>query len=345
MNIPRSRLGTDIDLPSLIFGSSALGNLYRDIGMDTKRNIVAAWLNAYQPPVCIDSAGKYGAGLALETIGKILAELEIEPGEVIISNKLGWKRVPLKTPEPTFEPGAWYGLEHDAEQSIGYSGIIECWEQGETLLGSGYWSSLSSVHDPDEYLMGANDNHSEERRFEDIRDAYRALGELKSDGKTRSIGVGSKDWRIIRRLVESIELDWVMLACSLTIHIHEPELLAFVDELSRGGVALINSAVFNSGFLTGGEFYNYRKVDSIADRELILWRDRFFELCRRFEVNPAAACVEFGLSPPGVEAIAMNTSKPERVAENVMAVTSHAPSDFWNACKADGVMDSEYPYL
>ena len=50
-----------------------------------------------------DSAGKYGAGLALEVLGKALEELGVPPEKVLISNKLAWKRVPLTTPEPTFE--------------------------------------------------------------------------------------------------------------------------------------------------------------------------------------------------------------------------------------------------
>ena len=67
-------------------------------------------------PVVIDSAGKYGAGLALEVMGQCMRDLGIPPHDVIISNKLAWLRAPLTTPEPTFEPGAWFGLEHDAVQ-------------------------------------------------------------------------------------------------------------------------------------------------------------------------------------------------------------------------------------
>ena len=76
----------------------------------------------------LDSAGKYGAGLALETIGKGLDHLQIPADRVHISNKLGWYRVPLTTPEPTFETGAWIDLEYDAVQKVSYDGILQCWE-------------------------------------------------------------------------------------------------------------------------------------------------------------------------------------------------------------------------
>ena len=38
----------------------------------------------------------------------------------MISNKLAWKRAPLLTDEPTFEPGAWVNIKHDAVQDISW---------------------------------------------------------------------------------------------------------------------------------------------------------------------------------------------------------------------------------
>ncbi len=84
----------------------------------------------------IDSAGKYGAGLALEFIGWGLKELNIKTEDIIISNNLGWYRVPLESKEPTFESGIWVNLKNDAVQKISYNGILKCWKQGCDLLGS-----------------------------------------------------------------------------------------------------------------------------------------------------------------------------------------------------------------
>lgn len=93
------------ELPRIIFGSSSLGNLYKALSDDTKRALVAEWLRRRPGLVAIDSAGKYGAGLALESLGKQLGALGVPPDRVIISNKLAWRRAPLVGPEPTFEPG------------------------------------------------------------------------------------------------------------------------------------------------------------------------------------------------------------------------------------------------
>jgi len=167
---------TGLKVPRAIFGTSCLGNLYQALPYETKLAIVREYLGHLPPPVVLDSAGKYGAGLALAVIGKALRELGVSPDHVVISNKLAWARVPLEGAEPTFEPGAWKGLEHDAEQRISYDGIEECWHQGCELLGEPYRPSLASVHDPDEYLAQASSAEERQERWRDVLDAYRALG-------------------------------------------------------------------------------------------------------------------------------------------------------------------------
>jgi D-threo-aldose 1-dehydrogenase len=336
---------TGLAIPPIIFGTSCLGNLYQALPWGTKLGIMSEWFEWVEAPVALDTAGKYGAGLALEVIGEGLREMGVPPDDVAISNKLGWLRVPLRTPEPTFEPGAWADLEHDAEQKISYEGILECHEQGCELLGGDYEPEIVSVHDPDEYLADADSGEEREKRFDDVVGAYRALGELKAAGRVKAVGIGSKDWRVIRELAATVDLDWVMFACSLTIMRHPPELLSFMANLESKGIAIINSAVFNAGFLTGGSYFDYRLVDpdDEADRELFQWRDGFFALCEQFDVLPAEACVQFGMSVPGVVSIALNTSKPDRVQQNVAAVQAKIPVEFWAAMKADGLVAEDYP--
>ena len=153
-------------LPRVLFGTSALGNLFVEPTHDEKKAVVEQVLKAV-PTALFDSAGKYGAGLALEELGRCLEELGVEPEQVLISNKLGWKRVPLTTPEPTFEPGAWVNLKNDAVQAISYDGIMECYRQGNALLGK-YEARIVSVHDPDEYLGAAADEADLEARRADV---------------------------------------------------------------------------------------------------------------------------------------------------------------------------------
>lgn len=331
----------EINLPKIIFGTSGLGNLYVALPDDVKCAIVAESIRHSPKPAVFDSAGKYGAGLALESLGRALAQLNISPSEVLISNKLGWLRTELKSPEPTFEPGVWRDLKYDAVQRISYEGILECYEQGNELLGN-YRAELVSVHDPDEYLNAAKDKQEQVQRYRDILEAYCALNELKRNGKVKGIGVGSKDWRIIKKITQDVKLDWVMIANSMTIHNHPPELIEFMLELETQGTVIINSAVFNGGFLTGSDYYNYRLTDPKKDKHLHRWRELFYGLCADYKIKPADACVAFGLNGPGVKSIALNTTNPDRVSQNVSLASLKIPTQFWKEMKEYGLIDESY---
>ena len=86
---------TGLVTPPVVFGSTALGNLFREFSYESKLETMRAIFEHLPKPVVIDSAGKYGAGLALEVMGDCLRELGINDDEVIISNKLAWLRAPL----------------------------------------------------------------------------------------------------------------------------------------------------------------------------------------------------------------------------------------------------------
>lgn len=325
-----------IQLPKVIFGTSALGNLYTALDYKDKLAIVEECIRHSPKPVVFDSAGKYGAGLALEALGKSLKDLGVDPRDVVISNKLGWMRTELEGSEPTFEPGVWKDLKYDAFQNISYDGIIACFEQGNDLLGE-YSPQMVSVHDPDEYLSASTDEKDRMKRYQDILDAYRALSDLKKSGKVRAVGVGAKDWQVIERISQDVKLDWVMIANSMTIHSHPEDLLAFMTRLKDKGITIINSAVFNAGFLIGSDYYNYRLVDRATDPELFNWREMFFTICEKYDVKPAEACVRFGLSAPGVEAIALNTSSAKRVKGNIEMANAEIPAGFWKELKESGL--------
>ncbi|WP_343672308.1 aldo/keto reductase [Chitinophaga sp.] len=328
-------------LPKVIFGTSGLGNLYVALPDEIKLSIVDECIKCSPDQVVFDTAGKYGAGLALEVLGRSLKKLGVSPDDVLISNKLGWLRTELKTDEPTFEPGVWRNLKHDAIQKISYDGILECYEQGNNLLGD-YHAELVSVHDPDEYLLAAEDETDEQRRYLDILGAYRALHDLKRQGKVKSIGVGAKDWRVIARIAEDVALDWVMIANSMTIHSHPPQLLNFMSALEERNITIINSSVFNGGFLTGSAYYNYQLTDPVKDIALYKWRERFYQLCNDYNIKPVEACVVFGAKAPGVSSIALNTTQVERVAQNVALPDSVIPDGFWEEMKNSGLIDADY---
>jgi D-threo-aldose 1-dehydrogenase len=323
-------------LPKVMFGTSSLGNLYVEPTHAEKLAVVEQIVNSMDIPT-FDSAGKYGAGLALEEIGKCLEELNVPVDKVLISNKLAWKRVPLTTPEPTFEPGAWVGLKHDAVQDISYQGMMDCYEQGNALLGK-YEAKIVSVHDPDEYLNASKDDAELAQRREDVLGAYRALSELKAAGKVVSIGVGAKDITSIDWISDHFQLDWAMFACSITPYAHSDFAKGLLKKLGKQGVDVINSAVFNGGFLIGGSHFDYVAVTRESRPELFDWRDKFVALCEEFKLDKAAVCVQFSFLFPEIKAVALSTSKASRVASNIALATAEIPTAFWDKLKAEGLV-------
>jgi D-threo-aldose 1-dehydrogenase len=210
-------------------------------------------------------------------------------------------------------------------------------------LLDGYQTGLVSVHDPDEYLASATSEDDRAQRFEDVKEAYRALFELKAAGKVDAVGVGAKDWHIIKQITDVVDLDWVMIANSMTLHSHPADLWAYMQDLSAKGVTIINSAVFNGGFLTGGNHYNYKPVS--ADDEqggaLLQWREKFFAVCEQFNITPAHACVQFAVQAPGVQTLAIGTTVPEKIKPNIEMVDQPVPEAFWRELEHQGLIKTD----
>ncbi len=333
-----------LQMPPVIFGTSGLGNLFVALEETVKCEIVKEYLRCVNGPMVFDSAGKYGAGLALESLGNCLRQLNVKQEDVIISNKLAWVRCELKTPEPTFEPGVWKGIKHDAVQRISYEGMLECFSQGNELLGT-YIPQLVSVHDPDEYLATAKDEAEEKKLYSDILEAYKALFDLKKQGKVLAVGVGAKNWKVIEKICKDVDLDWVMIANSMTIQRHPKDLIEFMGTLKAKNIQIINAAVFHSGFLIGGDYYDYKYMDRRKEenKALFTWREEFFKICKEYNITPAEACVGFSLHVPGVTSVALSTITPAQVKENIDLAYKQIPADFWKAMKAKGLIREDAP--
>jgi len=326
----------------IIFGTSSLGNLYEELPFNQKLAIVKACVDSSNGGITFfDSAGKYGAGLSLESLAACLEALQVPPEKVLISNKLGWFAIPMLGDVQQFEPGVWINLTNDAEQRISYTGILQCFEQGNQFLGN-YPAQMVSIHDPDDFIDAASSQEEKIYRYQLVLEAFQALQELKEKGIVQSVGVGAKNWKIIQKITQDVDLDWIMVANSLTVHSHDPELIAFIEAISLKNTQVYNAAIFNGGFLTGGNFYNYKFVDPQTKEgaALFQWRDAFFALCNSYDILPAEACYYFSSRIKGVKAIALNTYLPEQVKSNAQMIHHSIPDAFWLAMVEQHLADN-----
>ena len=107
---------------------------------------------------------------------------------------------------------------------------------------------------------------------------------------------------------------------------------------------MINSAVFHSGFLLGGDYFDYQSVDASTQtgQKLCSWRERFEEVCRQHRVSPLHACVQFGLAAPGVSSVALATGRAARVKGLLNAADTPVPNKLWNDLKDANLISAEF---
>eukprot|EP01043_Picozoa_sp_COSAG02_P089376 COSAG02_NODE_26359_length_634_cov_50228.218692_1_plen_179_part_10 len=174
-------------------------------------------------------------------------------------------------------------------------------ENGNELLGKKY--------DLDEFLnaKAASNEADKKKRRERVLGAYKALKELRDEGKVASIGVSSKNIEDIEWISDHVKLDWAMFVGSITPFTHDDAAQRLLEKLGAAGVDVINSDVSHGGFLTGGSSFNYGEVQRDTHSELFDWRDNFNAICKEFSVEPAAVCVQFSFWFPEIKSVTLAT--------------------------------------
>ncbi|MDA8746183.1 hypothetical protein N9N28_16275 [Rubripirellula amarantea] len=61
---------------------------------------------------------------------------------------------------------------------------------------------------------------------------------------------------------------------------YPPEVIEFLKQRGQANRVVINSAVFNAGFLVGGKYFDYQVVTPESHPRLFEWRDRFMSFCK-----------------------------------------------------------------
>jgi D-threo-aldose 1-dehydrogenase len=297
-------------VPPIVFGTAVLGNASRVVSDQTKPAICGEWFRGVEPPVFIDAAYRHGNGTAIEVLGRVLRRLGVASDEVVISLELDWGQSPTAAGKPK------------------YGRILECWEKSCRMLGDAYRPKLVSIGDADD-------------------DAWRAVSELKAAGMVLGAGLVATDSRAVKDCVASLEPDWITLARGCTLMRHPPETLAWMSDMAQREIPIVVAGVFEGGFLVGGNQLDGRVVsaDEPARRALFAWRKAFVALCDGHGISPAHACIQFALSAPGVIAVLLDSSYPDRVAENIKSACRKVPNNFWASMKEEGLLAADDPIV
>lgn len=318
--------GLHLEAPPIVFGTAALGNMRKVIPLERKLAICGEWFRHVGPPVFIEAVYSHGDGLALEVLERMLRRLDVASGEVIINLTLDWTH------------------SQETDLRIGRELILECLDRSFRLLGDEYRPRLASIGNVDDYLAAARSAADREQRLQGVVNGYEVLAGLKASGMLAGLGVMAKDWRVASELVAAVHADWVTLTSCFTLLHHSQDVFAFMAGLAERQLPIILSGVFSGGFLVGGNQLDGRIMDANdpASGSWFAWRKAFAALCHGHGVRPAHACIQFALSAPGVVAVELNSSYPDRVAENVEAVMKKVPAAFWASMKEEGLLGADY---
>ncbi len=170
------------------------------------------------------------------------------------------------------------------------------------------------------------------------------MRELRDAGAVRAIGLGVNEWEICVELLESCELDCILLAGRYTL-LEQPALEQLLPLCAQRRVSIICGGPFNSGILAAGSraganaHYNYAAPPpAVVDRV-----SKLEALCAEFAVPLQAAALQFPLAHPSVASVVAGCANGAE-ARDCAAMFSHPiPAAFWRALRDRGLVDARAP--
>ncbi|MBJ6637176.1 aldo/keto reductase [Streptomyces sp. DHE7-1] len=326
--IIRGRLG---------FGTAPLGNMFRAIPDEEARATVeAAWDQGIR---YFDTAPFYGAGLAEERLGQVLATKPRD--SYVLSSKVG--RVVLDEPEtdlPDFgEKGGLF--EHGNPNKILHEWTADATErsvEGSLKRLGVDRLDIVWVHDI------AQDFHGDAwiQKFEEARTgAFRVLSRLRDEGVIKAWGLGVNRTEPIELTLALDEPrpDGFLLAGRYTLLDHEHALQRLLPMAEDQNVSMVVGGPYSSGVLAGGTNFEYQQ----APPEIIERVERLKALTDRHGISIKAAALQFSLAHPVTAAAIPGASRPGRIAEDTAALDESIPAAFWTELRAGGLVSPTAP--
>jgi D-threo-aldose 1-dehydrogenase len=335
--LPRRELGrTGLSVSTLGFGGAVIGNLYRELDDNDAREAV---LESFASGVrYFDTAPFYGFGLSELRLGAALRDTRPLP---VISSKVGRRLVPTGPQDASVGREGYFSPRPFAPVfDYSYDSVMQSHAASLERLGVPHIDVLL-CHDIGRLTHGTQ-HAARVREFLD--GGYRAMRELRAAGAVRAIGIGVNEWEICVELLQSCELDCILLAGRYTL-LEQPALAELLPLCAERSVSILCGGPFNSGILAAGSragarsHYNYA-----APPAAVLERVRSLEaLCAEFSVPLQAAALQFPLGHPAVASVVAGCANGAE-ARNCAAMFTHAiPAAFWQALHDRGLVDPRAP--
>ena len=336
-SMPTRRLGsTDIEVTTLGFGGASVGNLYKAISDGQASATINAALSSgirY-----FDTAPHYGQGLSEQRLGNTLHQ---SADSTVLSTKVGRVLRPIAPPlQGTERFGFIDGLSYEPVFDYSYDGVMRSFESSLQRLQVAKIDILLA-HDLGQMTHG--DQHPYHWK-EFMNGGYRAMRELKDQGRVRAIGLGVNEWQVCMEALRHVDMDVFLLAGRYTLLEQEP-LDLFLPECVRRNVSIILGGPFNSGILIDGvrgsaaPYYNYAPASpAIIERVTAIQ-----SICDAHQVPMAAAALIFPLAHPAVASVIPGLASVEQVNAVLKWFNTSIPSSLWSDLRNAGLLHARAP--
>ena len=167
---------------------------------------------------------------------------------------------------------------------------------------------------------------------------FKALAELRRDGRVSAIGLGVNEVAVLRAAMQECQLDCTLRAGRYTL-LEQAGLQPVLQGCQRHGNALVIGGPFNSGVLAGEAHYNYAEAPAG-----VLERVRALEAaCREHQVPLPAAALQFPLAHPAVLSVVAGARHPGQLQQAIAWLEQPIPPDLWVTLRERGLLEEDAP--
>ncbi|WP_239151429.1 aldo/keto reductase [Virgisporangium aurantiacum] len=188
------------------------------------------------------------------------------------------------------------------------------------------------IHDPDLDYTTA------------LLETYPALAELRAAGVIEAVSLGVNHAEVAARFLRDAPApgpDCVLLAGRYTL-LDQTGLDDLLPLCAERGVTVMAAGVFQAGLLAEprtGKAYGYDTVPAAVLQRIHAVR----AACRRFDVPPLAAAIQFPFGHPAVTSVVVGARTPDEIAQNADHLAHPIPVALWTHLKDAGVLPVTAP--
>lgn len=165
--------------------------------------------------------------------------------------------------------------------------------------------------------------------------AFKILSELRDQGVIKAWGMGVNKIEPILDCIKSADPDICLSATQYSILEHEDAVDRLLPAVRKAGVKLVSGAGYNSGYIAGRERYNYKDIIPKGMHEK---REKMTSIAEKYNISLIDAALHFVLASDEFASIIPGASRSEQVKDNMQALNTDIPAEFWKELKNEGLI-------